>query len=324
MNDHIIEHSRQMIREGSKSFSAAARLFDPHTRENAYMLYAWCRYCDDQIDGQQLGHAAGAGHPLRPDANGTLLELCQKTRSAVRGERVSEPEFAGLQRVVQRYQIPERFPFELLEGFAMDVQGHRYYRLDETLSYCYHVAGVVGIMMAYVMGVRCAKTLDRAADLGIAFQLTNIARDVVDDAHMGRIYLPKEWLEMARIPNREILEARHRPVLIEVVERLLAEADRYYYSAIQGLPHLPFRCSWAIATARGVYRNIGELLRARGQVAWDERLVVSRKRKVYWGLRGLSQALMAVSCGRLKAPTPRDGLWQRPISRRTPYLDALV
>lgn len=324
MNDRIVEHSRQMIREGSKSFSAAARLFDQRTREDVHMLYAWCRYCDDQVDGQTLGHFSASERRLASDQDAILRQLCAQTRSAVNGDGVTEPEFVGLQRVVQGYQIPERFPLELLEGFAMDVHGHTYDRFEETLRYCYHVAGAVGIMMAYMMGVRCTETLDRAADLGLAFQLTNIARDVSDDARMGRIYLPTEWLETARIPRREILQEQHRPALVEVVKRLLKEADRYYHSAVQGLPQLPFRCSWAVATALGVYRNIGDLLCARGRAAWDERLVVNRRRKVFWGLRGFSQALTAISWGRLQAPAPRDGLWQRPAKRETRYLDALV
>lgn len=323
MLDSVAEHSRQMIREGSKSFSAAARLFDEDTRASVYMLYAWCRYCDDQIDGQNLGrYEEGPG--LSGEARGRLTELYEKTQLALAGKATDEPVFIALQRVVEQHDIPQRYPLELLEGFAMDVDGQRYLELDDTLRYCYHVAGVVGVMMAHVMGIREQQTLHRAADLGIAFQLTNIARDVTEDAGVDRNYLPSSWLADAKIPPGELLEPARRSALWDVVKRLLEEAERYYESAGSGIPVLPIRCAWAIATARGVYRNIGHLVLARGKTAWDQRAIVSRKRKVYWGLRGLAEASFAVTMGRGRQPVPREGLWTRPDWIQTPLLAGLA
>ncbi|HKJ61756.1 MAG TPA: squalene/phytoene synthase family protein, partial [Hyphomicrobiales bacterium] len=120
-------------------------------------------------------------------------ELREKTRLAVHG-RWNEPVFGALARVVSECKIPEQNLMEHLEGFAMDVEERHYGTLEDTLSYCYHVAGVVGVMMAMIMGVRDSETLDRASDLGIAFQITNIARDVMDDVALGRVYLPAQWL----------------------------------------------------------------------------------------------------------------------------------
>src|SRR5690606_37267384 len=102
--------------------------------------------------------------------------------AALAGEPSDEYIFEALRRVISRHQIPHRHPQELLTGFEMDVEARRYRTIEETLDYCYHVAGVVGVMMAMIMGVRDKVVLDRACDLGIAFQLTNIARDVIDDA----------------------------------------------------------------------------------------------------------------------------------------------
>ena len=98
--------------------------------------------------------------------------------------------------------MPHRYPLEHLDGFVMDVEGREYHTLTDTVEYCYHVAGVVGVMMAYIMGVRDEPTLDRATDLGLAFQLTNICRDVVEDAEVGRVYLPLDWLTEAGVPDR--------------------------------------------------------------------------------------------------------------------------
>ncbi len=323
MLDAVAKHSRQMIRDGSKSFSAAARFFDAGTRASVYMLYAWCRYCDDQIDGQTLGHYDD-GPGSSTEARARLAELYEKTQLALTGKASDEPVFIALQRVVQQHEIPERYPLELLEGFAMDVDGQRYLELDDTLRYCYHVAGVVGVMMSHVMGVREQETLHRAADLGIAFQLTNIARDVTEDASLDRVYLPSSWLEDAGIPPGELLQPSHRSALWNVVRRLLSEAERYYQSAGSGMPALPLRCAWAIATARGVYRNIGHLVLARGKSAWDKRAIVSRKRKLYWGLRGLGEATLAVTVGRGRQPVPREGLWTRPDWIQTPLLGGLA
>lgn len=308
--DTVVDNSRTMIRKGSKSFSAAARLFDRSTRESAYMLYAWCRHGDDVIDGQRLGFGADAA--AAESADERLASLYRATRSALAGEPTDDAVFEAFQRVVERHRIPARYPLELLEGFAMDVRGHRYDTLEDTLLYCYHVAGVVGVMMAYVMGAREQETLRRACDMGIALQLTNISRDVMEDAAVGRVYLPAQWLEQAGVPGDAIADPRYRGAVFSVVERLLDEADRYYDSAYCGLPDLGFRCAWAIATARGVYRDIGSLVRRRGAAAWDARAVVSRPRKAYRALLGVGQALAAVSVRRMLESPPREGLWTKP------------
>ncbi len=162
------------------------------------MLYAWCRHCDDVIDGQDLGH--GMETPDAASARQRLTALYAKTRAALAGEPTDDPDFAAFQRVALRRHIPERYAIELIDGFAMDVAARRYETLEDTLDYCWHVAGVVGVMMALVMGIEPddLPTLRRAQDLGLAFQLTNISRDVIEDAQNSRIYLPAAWLEAAR------------------------------------------------------------------------------------------------------------------------------
>jgi phytoene synthase len=308
--DAVVERSREMIRAGSKSFAGAARLLAPRTRDSAYQLYAWCRYCDDRIDFQDLGRGAPAG--AEASARDRLEALVRETNRALDGADVDDPVFVALQRVVALHAIPRRHPIELLDGFAMDVEGRRYRTLDDLLSYCYHVAGVVGVMMAHVMGAEGRDTLDRAADLGIALQMTNIARDVIDDASAGRVYLPESWLEEAGIPVGEILERRHRGALHGVVCRLLAEADRYYRSADDGVARLPLRSAWSIATARGVYRDIGRLVLRRGAGAWDRRAVVSKPRKLLRVAGAGLQALLLIAFRRNARPGPREGLWNRP------------
>jgi phytoene synthase len=307
--DEIVAYSRERIEKGSKSFAAAARLFDGQTRAHAYMLYAWCRHCDDAIDGQELGFASGAASNAAPSER--LANLRDKTSRAVRGDW-DELVFGALHRVVSECQIPERYLLDHLEGFAMDVGGRRYRTLDDTLAYCYHVAGVVGVMMATIMGVRDAATLDRASDLGIAFQITNIARDVMDDAAIGRVYLPEEWLEEAGVPISAVADPAYREQVYEVTRRLLAVADRFYASARHGIASLPFRSAWAIAVARFVYRDIGRLVRAYGPAAWDSRARVSSARKLYGVARSLATIARSHAHGRLVEVPSRSGLWTRP------------
>jgi phytoene synthase len=191
----------------------------------------------------------------------------------------------------------------------MDVEGYDYRALDDTIRYCYHVAGVVGIMMAYIMGVRNEPTLQRAMDLGIAFQLTNIARDVMDDAQLGRRYLPSDWLNRAGVPGEAILERQHRRAVSDVVRRMLREADRYYDSARIGIAQLSLRSAWAVATAKEVYRDIGRTVLKRGEGAWDERATTSVSRKLWLASKGGVEAVAALTLGKGRPTQTRSGLW---------------
>ena len=280
VHDPIVAMAAERIAKGSKSFAGAARLFDPDTRASAFMLYAWCRHCDDEIDGQVLGF--GRQDIRRPPLE-ALAELRAKTIAATEGQ-ADEPIYQALQRVVQKHLVPALHPLELIRGMEMDVEtetsGRSYRTLDDTLEYCYHVAGVVGVMMAMVMGVRDKAVLQRASDLGIAFQLTNIARDVVADVAVGRVYLPSDWLTDAGLSAATLGQPGNRHVLFGVTADLLGVAEIYYTSAQAGLPHLPFRSAWAVAAARRVYRDIGAMVRVRGARAWDDRVSTSKARKI--------------------------------------------
>jgi 15-cis-phytoene synthase len=294
ISDTPLEAARIAIAHGSKSFAAAARLFDPYTRDSAMMLYAWCRHCDDVIDGQVLGYKNPAAPPLKGIE--ALLHLEQQTKRAFMPNStvpLAHPAFEALREVVRRHALPEHYALDHLTGFRMDVQERLYHTFDDTLDYCYHVAGVVGLMMAWIMGVRDEAVLARARDLGNAFQLTNIARDLVEDARNNRLYLPADWLKAAGLPARTtaIIDPRHRAALAGVAARLIAEAEPLYASALIGIKALPFRSRWAIATARGVYRQIGIEVKRHGALAWDSRVSTSRQDKIRHVGQGFLRAL---------------------------------
>lgn len=300
------------LERGSTSFAAAARLLGPRARESAALLYAWCRYCDDVVDGQVLG---GLQRASSIPAQARVEGIRAGTLAALAGRARPGTVFAGLQTVVARHVIPACFPMDLIDGFGMDADGRRYETLGDTVAYAYRVAGSVGVMMAHVLGVRDLPTLRRACDLGIGFQLSNIARDVVEDAKADRVYLPGAWLRDAGIPSGEVADPRHRDALATVVTRLLDEAEPYYASAREGIGRLPLRAACAIGAARAIYHEIGVIVRASGARAWETRATTCRARKLVLAAQGCAVAVAARVPTAVRRSLPREGLFT-PIALR--------
>jgi phytoene synthase len=274
---------------GSKSFALASKLFDPVTRERAWLLYSWCRACDDIADGQD--HGGALRRVDNPEER--LAYLRDMTERALAGEVTGVPAFDALGLVVAECNIPHQWPRDLIQGFAMDAAGFSPRNETDLLTYCYHVAGVVGLMMACLMGVRTddADTLGRANDLGLAFQLANIARDVSEDADAGRCYIPMDWLAEADIAPGEHMKTHSRPAMAKIAQRMAHMAAGYEASARIGARRLPFRCRWAVLAAAGIYGDIAREVARRGASAWDHRVVTSKAAKAGWVARALLQAL---------------------------------
>ncbi len=308
MADSVTEFGHASIKKGSKSFALASRVLPSELRDDASMLYAWCRYADDLIDGQIMGHDQIADYRVGQDAR--LEQLRNDTEKALNGEPTDNPVFAGLARVVETHEIDHKHPFELIRGFEMDVSERIYMTVDDILDYSYHVAGVVGVMMANIMGVRDTATLDRASDLGIAFQLTNIARDVVDDAQADRVFVPQDLLNKYGAPlgAYELAKDENWPAAYKAACEQLNIAEGYYKSAKVGIKELPFRCAWAISAALSVYREIGETLRIRGPEAWKQRVSASNGRKMALALGAVGPTLSRKSVVEIS----RDGFYNRP------------
>lgn len=299
--------NRQVMAEGSASFRAATRLFSRTLREDVWALYAWCRYCDDQIDGQTLGHGFEALTPEMKQRR--LIQLRAQTADAMAGRPVTLAPFAALQSVALRHKLSSEGPDTLLDGFEMDVQPRLYQTMDDLLLYCYRVAGVVGVMMSEIMDRRVPDTLRRAQDLGIAFQLTNIARDIREDAKAGRVYLPVDLLERNGIhPTPEAILAAPADNLYLAAKSLLDLAEAYYASARIGLRALPLRASLATAAARGVYREIGRRIQRQGPDALYSRMVTPRPTKLYLAGRGALLCLLSRFEAFGQAPR-RPDLW---------------
>lgn len=273
--------ARLVMKKGSVSFYMASRILPSRVREAVTLLYQWCRYCDDVIDGQQAGQGQVA-------ASRDVDALLKATTEAVAGKS-QDPVFGRMGEVVRKHEIPMFYAQELLAGMRMDVDGYRYQDLGSLKHYCYRVAGTVGLMFTHISGVSRAEARRNAQDLGIAMQMTNIARDVAEDFYRGRIYLPGDWLEEEGVDPARLMSPIYREGLVRVVGRLLDQADTLYRSGDVGLGMLPFRGALAVATARHIYAEIGVEVRKRRGNAWNERVVVPLGRKVLLAMRAFIQ-----------------------------------
>lgn len=299
----LVRAAYDSITRGSQSFAAASRLFAPTTRERAWLLYAWCRAADDMTDGQELGGTAA----MQEDSVEAHARLVALTEAALNSDVALPTPFAALRLVARETDMPRAFIDDHVAGFALDAADWRPDTQDDLLRYCYHVAGSVGCMMAVVMGVDPAEkeVLDRASDLGLAFQLANIARDIVPDAEAGRCYLPAQWLREEGLAEADIALPGNRAAMARMARRLVDLSRPYRASARIGAARLAPRSRLAVLAADAIYGAIGERVVQWGERAWDERVRTSSSAKLGLFAGALMRAPFAPTY------TPRTGLWTR-------------
>ena len=218
------------LRNGSRSFYAASKLLPSMYRIPMTALYAFCRVADDEID------VAKGGYDV-------LALLHTRLKRIYEGDPRNDPVDRAFSDVAYSYAIPMTIPMALFEGFTWDIDNRDYNTLSDVYAYSARVAGTVGTMMALIMDVKDRELLSRACDLGIAMQLTNIARDVGEDAEQGRLYLPRELLMAEGIdPDAWLRDPQFCPEVGNVVKVLLDAADDMYQRADWGLSRLPSGC----------------------------------------------------------------------------------
>jgi phytoene synthase len=272
---------RALLRDGSRSFHIASLLLPRGTREAATALYAFCRIADDTID-------------LHHDAQGGLAQLRSQLDRVYDGNPLPQPVERLLAQAVRQHGIPRGLLDALLEGFEWDLAGRRYETISELNAYGARVAGSVGAMMTLLMGVRDPVVLARACDLGVAMQLTNIARDVGQDARAGRLYLPLAWMREAGLdPDAWLAQPVFNAALAGVIERLLCAADEHYARSVPGISRLPPPVRPGVHAARLLYAEIGNDLRRNGWNSVARRAHVKGPRKVRLVLAALGSALRA-------------------------------
>lgn len=295
---------RILLGKGSHSFALAARLLPARTRDAATGLYAFCRIADDLID-----QAA--------DMRIGLAEVRSRVDGIFENRPADHPADRVLAALVTATAMPRAPVDALVEGFAWDSEGRSYVTLSDVLAYAARVAGSVGVMMSHVMGRHDPAALARAADLGMAMQLTNIVRDIGEDARRGRLYLPSAWLQAEGLdPAIWLAAPMPHPALRKAALRLLGEADRLYRRGEFGIALLEPACRPAIRAARLIYAEIGAAILADSDHDMLSRRIVPARRKL---------ALLAQSLSRLpdesrpyvsiSAPPPQAEalfLWESP------------
>jgi len=258
---------RRSIRQGSQSFYVASLLLPVAIREPAYAVYAFCRMADDLIDRDEGGADSIRG----------LRRMLDRIYAGAPDPTFVERGFAD---VVARFAIPRAVPEALIEGLAWDAAGRRFQSFDDLKAYAVRVAGTVGFMMTLVMGRREPHVLARACDLGVAMQLTNIVRDIGEDARNGRIYMPLAWLSESGVDATVWMASpTYSPQIGAVAARLLGEAESLYTRSQAGIAALPPACRVGINAARVLYREIGEEIR-RGVNPVTTRAVTSKRQKL--------------------------------------------
>lgn len=266
--------SAEVIRLHSRSFAVASLLLPSGVREDVQKLYAWCRWCDDAVDDAVS----------KKQATERLAMLRDDVRRIYRGERPADRASIWLAELVAKYQIESELPMRLLDGMGRDLALGQIETERELLDYCFHAAGVVGLMLCRVFGVTDPRAARHAKALGIAMQLTNIARDVREDWERGRCYLPKCRFGPCGF-DESPTDVQIRPSL----DRVLALADDYYEVGDAGVRYLPSEVRTAVRVASAVYREIGLEIRRRQLGVMDGRVIVPKSRFAIAALRAWSR-----------------------------------
>ncbi|MCC6007411.1 MAG: phytoene/squalene synthase family protein [Rhodobacteraceae bacterium] len=266
------------IRTGSYSFHAASRLLPGPVRDGAIALYAFCRCADDTVD-------------LRDDKVRAVMGLRDRLERIYQGRPANRPADRAFADLVARVAMPRTLPEALLEGFAWDALGRRHATLSDVRAYSARVAAAVGAMMCVIMQARDGDVIARACDLGVAMQLTNIARDIGEDAAAGRIYLPLDWLaEEGLTPEAFLRDPGPGPATARMTRKLLFEADRLYHRSEAGVAGLPLACRPAILAARHIYAAIGGQIARAGHDSVSRRARTGAARKIALATLALGQA----------------------------------
>ena len=261
---------RTAIRHGSLSFFSASKLLPANVRDPALALYAFCRMADDAVDLQEAKVNA-------------VLTLRDRLDCVYAGRPRNAPADRAFTAVVESFDMPRALPDALLEGFAWDAERRRYQTLSDIRSYSARVASSVGAMMTVLMGVRDRHAMARACDLGVAMQLTNIARDIGEDARENRLYLPLDWMIEARMdPDSFLRNPTASDAICMIARRLISEANRLFIRSEAGISSLPRLARPGVFAARYIYNGIGHNLDKMNYNSINHRASTTKWQKMTW------------------------------------------
>ncbi len=260
------EQAESVLKKHGRSFHFASKLLAPAYRLRAARLYAFCRYIDDLADESN-------------DPNTAAQQLAQ-INSEIQHGQSTQYVVADMIALMQELSMPHAPVLSLIKGVQSDLSMQRIENEEELLRYAYQVAGTVGLMMCVILDVRDKEAWPFAMDLGIAMQLTNIARDVGQDASKGRIYLPATWLGNFSTDQITHPSSTQAVALQAATQKTLALSQAYYQSGLTGVPYLPPAARYGIVVAAAVYREIGQVVAQSKYCSWDRRAIVPQSRKI--------------------------------------------
>ena len=264
------DYCQQKAAASGSSFYYSFLFLPPECRQAITALYAFCREVDDVVDECDDPQVAAS----------TLVWWRAEVARLYAGQP-QHPVTQALQAVLPRFNLPQEQLLEIIDGMEMDLQQTRYLDFKALSLYCYRVASVVGLLAAEIFGHTERQTLKYAHDLGMAFQLTNIIRDVGEDARRGRIYLPLDELKRFDVPVADILNARHSDNFRRLMEFQIERAEDYYAQAMRQLPDIDRKAQRPGLVMAAIYRALLEEIKRDGSRVLNQRTSLTPLRKLW-------------------------------------------
>jgi phytoene synthase len=270
--ERAYRYCKQTTRLHAKSFYFCAHFLPREKRRAIYAVYALCRHVDDAVDA--------AGIRGERDAQEAVERWRAELDTLYREGRAASPVLVAWRDMLARFRIPQELPLELMRGVLMDTHVKRYGTWDELRVYCYRVASVVGLMSSEIFGYEEPRTLHYAEQLGLAMQLTNILRDVGEDARMGRIYLPQEELSRFGYTEEDLLRGKLSEPFFALMNYEIERARSLYGEAEQGIPLLEADTRFTVLLAARLYARILDKIELNGYDVYTRRAHLSLSAKL--------------------------------------------
>ena len=268
--EQAYDHCQRIAKQHARNFYYAFRTLPAKKRRAIYAAYAFCRYCDDIADDN-----------LPIEEKRTLFAGTRRMLSESRNGRSNHPVFAALEDACEYFQIPADYLEEVIQGVEMDLTWTRFETFEQLHAYCYKVASVVGLICIEVFGYDDPKAKEYAIDLGVAMQLTNIMRDIKEDAQRGRVYLPLDEIKSFGYSEKELLDGVVNDAFRELMIFQSGRARRYFASGRRLIPLLHTESRACPAVLHGLYSAILDRIEQAGFNVFDRRIGLSAPQKLF-------------------------------------------
>lgn len=283
--DQAYSYCERVTSVHAKSFYFAARFLPRHKQKAVFAVYAFCRHVDDEVDEagfdseEQASAAVGLWKERLDRVYGGSGEKSPEICDPQRSEAL-EKVFRAWNDVLRTYRVPKEAALDLIKGVLMDTYKKRYGTFEELYEYCYRVASTVGLMSSEILGYSDQVALEYAEKLGVAMQLTNILRDVREDALLGRIYLPREDLEQFGVSEQDINSGRANRPFRDMLRFEIERAREYYREGEKGIAYLERDSRFTVLFASRIYSRILDEIESLKYDVFSQRAHTSRFQKL--------------------------------------------